>query len=179
MKETAAGKTTRKKTVKFYVGIAILTLTVMIGGSVPYLLLRGGWGNRAGQQTEQRAPRPARAEERRGVWVAYLSLEGVDREGIDKIVADTKAAGLNTIFFHVRPFGDALYDSDYYPWSHLVTGTQGQAPEDGFDPLAYAVEAAHREGMYLHAWLNPLRIMLPSGTYPPSLSDDNPYTVWR
>lgn len=178
MKTAEAGKT-RRKTVKFYLGIAILTLAVMIGGSVPYLLIRGGWGNDAGQQRAKYAPRPARAEERRGVWVAYLSLEGVDKAGIDKIVADTKAAGLNTIFFHVRPFGDALYDSQYYPWSHLVTGEQGKAPADGFDPLAYAVEAAHREGIALHAWLNPLRIMLNNAQYPPVLSADNPYTVWR
>ena len=97
--------------------------------------------------------------------MAFLSLDGVDRQMIDEIMAKAKANGMNTVFFHVRPFGDALYRSDYYPWSHLVTGTQGVAPADGFDPLAYAVEAAHREGLALHAWLNPLRIMHPNGQY--------------
>ena len=29
------------------------------------------------------------------------------------------------LIVHVRPFGDALYPSAYYPWSHLLTGTQG------------------------------------------------------
>ena len=106
-------------------------------------------------------------------------LTVVIKSKIDSMVRTAKSNGMNTIYFHVRPFGDALYDSDYYPWSHLVTGTQGQAPSDGFDPLAYAVEAAHREGLQLHAWLNPLRIMLNSGSYPPALSDDNPYVVWR
>lgn len=28
----------------------------------------------------------------------------------------------------------------------------------GFDPLAYAVQAAHKRGLQLHAWLNPYRI---------------------
>ena len=167
----------------FYIVIAFLTATIAIAGSVPYILNR-----MSGRSTEKTSRtetihvygRPSLdGKEMRGVWVAFLSLDGVDRQMIDEIMAKAKANGLNTVFFHVRPFGDALYRSDYYPWSHLVTGTQGVAPADGFDPLAYAVEAAHREGLTLHAWLNPLRIMHPNGEYPPALSEDNPYTVWR
>ena len=173
--------------VLFYAVIGLLTAAIAIGASLPYLKSRGWF---AGGRTGQTSPgggtvsdsygRPdADGTELRGVWVAYLSLDGVDAAAIDRMVADAKANGLNAIFFHVRPFGDALYPSAYYPWSHLVTGTQGQAPADGFDPLGYAVEAAHREGIQLHAWLNPLRIMLHSGTYPPSLAEDNPYVIWR
>ena len=170
--------------VRFYVILGLLTLAVMVGASVPYLISRGVLG---GETTNHavlidRAPdaygRPSAPEELRGVWVAYLSLDGVNPSMIDEVVATAKRNGMNTVYFHVRPFGDALYDSQYYPWSHLVTGTQGQAPDDGFDPLAYAVEAAHKEGLALHAWLNPLRIALNSGVYPPALSLDNPYTVW-
>lgn len=177
---------TPKKSVRFYVITALLTLAVMAGASIPYIISRGGLGggrndnqsHRNGSGVDQYG-RPSDYDEMRGVWVAYLSLEDVNEEKIDSIVASAKANGMNTIYFHVRPFGDALYNSKYYPWSHLVTGTQGQAPAQGFDPLAYAVEAAHREGLQLHAWLNPLRIMLDSGKNPPALSADNPYTVWR
>lgn len=63
---------------------------------------------------------------------------------------------MNTLIVHVRPFGDALYPSKYYPWSHILTGTQGEDP--GYDPLSYMVEAAHKAGLEFHAWLNPLRI---------------------
>lgn len=175
----------KRKSVKFYVITVVLVLAVMVGASVPYLLSRSGsFGAnddlyaRNGSGID-RYGSPAAPEELRGVWVAYLSLDGVDKAKIDNIMSTAKASGMNTVYFHVRPFGDALYPSQYYPWSHLVTGTQGQAPADGFDPLAYAVEAAHREGLALHAWLNPLRIMLDSGKNPPSLSEDNPYTVWR
>ncbi|MBQ9902068.1 MAG: family 10 glycosylhydrolase [Clostridia bacterium] len=177
------------KTVIFYVVIGILTVGIAVGASLPYILSRSGdvisAGEKAGDYphngdgVDKYGRQITDSEEMRGVWVAYLSLNGVNKSMIDDMVADAKSNGLNTIFLHVRPFGDALYKSDYYPWSHLVTGTQGEAPEDGFDPLAYAVEAAHREGIALHAWLNPLRIMLANGVYPPSLSDDNPYNVWR
>ena len=46
--------------------------------------------------------------------------------------------------------------SDYFPFSHLCTGTQGQDP--GFDPLALLVDAAHARDLQLEAWVNPYRI---------------------
>lgn len=179
----------KKKSALFYAVMALLTVGIAVGASLPYLLHRGD-GIRVRNHSEGEYPRngdgvdqygrpTGASDELRGVWIAYLSLDGVNKAKIDSMVSAAKSNGMNTIYFHVRPFGDALYASDYYPWSHLVTGTQGQAPSDGFDPLAYAVEAAHREGLQLHAWLNPLRIMLNSGAYPPALSDDNPYVVWR
>ncbi len=166
----------------FYVVIVLLMAGIVAMASVPYIIRKMGESSVPSVVYTKKSDqygRPSDFEEMRGVWVAYLSLGGVNESAIDSIVSSAKANGMNTIFLHVRPFGDALYQSKYYPWSHLISGTQGVAPEGDFDPLAYAVEAAHREGLALHAWLNPLRIMLPSGVYPPSLSDDNPYTVWR
>ena len=179
----------KKNSVLFYSIIVLLTVGIIALGSLPYIMSRMGENAIPGENTGEyprngdgvdKYGRPsADGDEMRGVWVAYPSLSGVNKEMIDEFIAKSKQNGMNTIFFHVRPFGDALYKSDYYPWSHLAAGTQGKAPGDGFDPLAYAVEAAHREGIALHAWLNPLRIMLANGVYPPSLSDDNPYNVWR
>lgn len=166
----------------FYVVIVLLMAGIVAMASAPYIIRKMGESSVPSVVYTKKSDqygRPSDFEEMRGVWVAYLSLGGVNESAIDSIVSSAKANGMNTIFLHVRPFGDALYQSKYYPWSHLISGTQGVAPEGDFDPLAYAVEAAHREGLALHAWLNPLRIMLPSGVYPPSLSDDNPYTVWR
>ncbi len=45
---------------------------------------------------------------------------------------------------------------EYYPWSHILTGTQGKDP--GYDPLQIMVEMAHEAGLEMHAWMNPLRI---------------------
>lgn len=118
-------------------------------------------------------------EEMRAVWVPYMSTYSISKARIDEIIANCKALGANTIIFHVRAFGDALYDSEYFPWSHLITGSQGTAPGDGFDPLEYAVTQAHANGMQIHAWVNPLRIQLEGGKTPSALSADNPYTIWR
>ena len=134
------------------------------------------------------APAPSQesagAAEMRGVWVSYMDLdesgspnrsEETFRARFDAIVQNAKAAGMNTLIVHVRPFSDAMYPSNLYPWSHLVGGTQGQDP--GFDPLAYMVAATHAAGLSFQAWVNPLRVQL--NGLPPSLSDLNPWNVFR
>lgn len=67
-------------------------------------------------------------------------------------------AGCNAVIFQVRPTADALYKSEYEPWSIWLTGKRGKAPAEDWDPLEYAVREAHKRGMELHAWLNPYRV---------------------
>src|SRR5438046_2102529 len=50
-----------------------------------------------------------------------------------------------------------MYASQIEPWSELLTGQMGKAPEPFYDPLAFAVEEAHQRGLELHAWFNPFR----------------------
>src|SRR5438552_711877 len=73
------------------------------------------------------------------------------------ILDRAKKLNLNAIVLQVRPATDALYDSKLEPWSEYLTGAQGKAPEPYYDPLAFAVEEAHRRGLELHAWFNPYR----------------------
>lgn len=178
-------KAFKKKSAIFYTVILGIVFFIACAGSLPYIISHYNEPrfDSVSSENEPVNPdkygRPAASDEMRGVWVPYISLHGVNKAKIDAIVQKAKSKGMNTIFFHVRPFGDALYKSEYFPWSHLITGTQGKAAENGFDPLAYAVEAAHREGLELHAWVNPLRIMLNNGNYPQELCDENLYNVWR
>ncbi len=113
-------------------------------------------------------PVQAKQPEMRGVWVSsvynldYPSRTGLSadrlRQEADAIIANVKSWGLNAVFLQVRPSGDALYSSELVPWSGVVSGVQGQAPAEGFDPLAYFVEQCHAQGLELHAWLNPYRL---------------------
>lgn len=66
----------------------------------------------------------------------------------------------NAVMLQVRPTADAFWPSPYEPWSQYLTGTQGADP--GYDPLAFAVDAAHERNIELHAWFNPYRISLQS-----------------
>lgn len=83
---------------------------------------------------------PASEDEMRAVWVPYMSLdmsqesdrsEAAFQQKFDTIVEEAKQCGMNALVVHVRPFGDALYPSNYFPWSHIVGGTQGTDP--GYD----------------------------------------------
>lgn len=119
------------------------------------------------------------AEKLRGVWVTYMTLdvesvsdkESAFKSKVDSIIEDMKAFDLNTMIVQVRPFSDALYRSRYYPWSHILTGSQGEDP--GYDPLEYIIEKAHNSDIKVHAWINPYRIT--TANTPTTLSDDNPY----
>lgn len=68
-----------------------------------------------------------------------------------------QAAGVNAIFFQVRPQSDALYDSKLEPWSRFLTDG-GKAPQPYWDPLQFMIEESHKRGLELHAWLNPYRV---------------------
>jgi len=121
----------------------------------------------------------------RAVWVpSVMNLDFPSRQGltamalmreIDTIVARTSYLGFNAIILQVRPTGDSFYQSDIFPWSHWLSGTQGQGIED-FDPLSYWIEACHYNNIELHAWLNPYRIIHTStnSSDPNILSPDNP-----
>jgi uncharacterized lipoprotein YddW (UPF0748 family) len=123
-------------------------------------------------------------DEMRGVWVStiynldYPSKSTTDaavlKAEADKILDNVKAMNMNTVFLQVRPGSDALYDSDIFPWSKYLTGTQGVAPADGFDPLEYWVTEAHKRGLELHAWINPYRITKEGDTEWNTLTADNP-----
>lgn len=116
------------------------------------------------------------------VWVPFMSLS-VEDEGtkeafekkFDEIVKTSKEHNMNTLIVHVRPYGDALYPSEYYPWSHILTGTQGKDP--GYDPLEYMIDTAHAAGLEFHAWINPLRMKV--SQTPQKLSADNPHNLWK
>ncbi|MBX3009067.1 MAG: family 10 glycosylhydrolase [Melioribacteraceae bacterium] len=111
----------------------------------------------------------------RGTWIASvsnidwpssttLSVETLKQNLIDMLDA-IKDANLNAAFFQVRPECDALYKSDFEPWSYWLTGTQGKAPVNNFDPLQFAIDEAHKRGIELHAWLNPYRARHAGASY--------------
>ena len=104
----------------------------------------------------------------RGLWVAtVINLDYPSAPGLTvaelksealRVLDKAAELGFNAVIFQVRPLGDALYKSDYYPWSAFLTGTQGKAPDGGFDPLTFWVDEAHKRGLELHAWVNPYRV---------------------
>ena len=104
--------------------------------------------------------------EQRGMWVtAYLNdwpsgaiterntptMQNACRKMLDTL----RVNHINAVYYHVRAMCDAMYNSDYEPWSSYVSGTRGVAP--AFDPFGYLIEQAHKRGIEVYAWVNPYR----------------------
>lgn len=86
-----------------------------------------------------------------------LSIDEQKAEYIT-LLDQATANKLNAVFVQVRPTADAFWPSPYEPWSHWLTGQQGQDP--GYDPLAFMVDQAHQRGLEFHAWFNPYRVSM-------------------
>lgn len=104
-----------------------------------------------------------------------------------------KAAGLNAVCVHVRPFADRLYNNTKYthngtlyavyePVSHYASGTRGNPCS--IDLLQTWIDEGHKRGIEVHAWVNPLRWCTPSGNWSKgdnpsySTSSDNAVKDW-
>lgn len=118
-------------------------------------------------------------EEMRGVWVTYMDLNLEDNKRTEKdftdkfteIADNCKESGFNTLIVQVRPFCDALYKSEYFPSSHIITGIQGANLD--YDPLEIMCNICKEKNLKIHAWVNPYRVK--TKETPKTLSDDNPY----
>ena len=99
----------------------------------------------------------------RGAWIQCVNGQYIGktpsqiRYMLSAQLDTLQKCGINAIMFQVRAEGDALYKSSYEPWSRYLTGTQGLAPSDGWDPLAWMVDECHKREMECHAWINPYR----------------------
>jgi uncharacterized lipoprotein YddW (UPF0748 family) len=96
------------------------------------------------------------------------------------ILDSMKLAGMNAVFFQVRPECDAMYKSSYEPWSAHLVSRRGMDP--GYDPLQFAIDESHKRGLELHAWLNPFRFESVSGKYaglPGNYNKTNPDWVLK
>lgn len=114
--------------------------------------------------------------EMRGIWVATVvnldwpvrgASPTAQQQALLTMFDKLQKAGFNAVFFQIRSESDAMYPSPTEPWSYYLTGTQGLPPNPTWDPLAFAIEEAHKRGMELHAWINPYRVIRSiSATYP-------------
>lgn len=134
--------------------------------------------------TTETEPAPTTSE-LKAMWISYLEFGAyLDTytpnktnftKFINHLYDKSVANHMNAVIVHVRPFGDAIYDSVYFPWSKYISGKQGKNP--GFDPLTIMVEEAHKRNLEFHAWLNPYRVSF--DTSYSNLSTDNPARKWH
>lgn len=136
--------------------------------------------NIAALSSKATADTPESDEEMRGVWVSYMELsmenessktQKAFEDKFTEIAQKCRGSGFNTLIVQVRPFCDALYKSSYFPWSHILTGTQGENPQ--YDALQIMCDICKENNLKIHAWINPYRVS--SNETPKKLSGNNPY----
>lgn len=136
--------------------------------------------NIAALSSKATADTPESDEEMRGVWVSYMELSMENESSktqkafenkFTEIAQKCRESGFNTLIVQVRPLCDALYKSSYFPWSHILTGTQGENPQ--YDALQIMCDICKENSLKIHAWINPYRVS--SNETPKKLSDNNPY----
>lgn len=130
--------------------------------------------------TEDSAKSNEESAEMRGVWVTYMDLSMENEsdksekrfsQKFNEIAKNSKDFGFNTLIVQVRPFCDALYESKYFPYSHILTGNQGENPE--YDALEIMCEICKSYDLKIHAWINPYRVRV--SETPSELCENNPY----
>jgi uncharacterized lipoprotein YddW (UPF0748 family) len=118
----------------------------------------------------------------KAVWISYIELynhlcgknETAFKQEFGKMLDNCAGMGVNTVYVHVRAFGDAYYYSSLFPFTKHISGTTGK--RTSYDPLKIMVAEAHSRNISFHAWINPLR--LGSGTDMAAVSSDYPVGKW-
>ena len=123
-------------------------------------------------------------EEVKAIWLSYLDLMPIFNQGMGteedyraymgQVLAHMESLELNTLIYQVRPFSDALYPSQMFPPSYIITGTEGE--DLAFDPFGIALAMAHEKGIRIEAWINPYRVRTAQSQVP--LSDQNTALKW-
>ena len=93
-------------------------------------------------------PRAAASPEIRALWVDAFHAGIRNAQEAEDLIATARAVNLNMLFVQVRRRGDALYTKGIEP------PLDDPAYDPAFDALAYIVEAGHRAGLQVHAWIN-------------------------
>lgn len=103
------------------------------------------------------------------LWISQFDLSPVYTDGarqrdvsefvrlVDRMLFRVAECGFDTVFLQMRPNADSMYPSALYPPSHYVVGAYGNAFD--YDPIELFLQAAHRHGISVHAWINPMRGM--------------------
>jgi uncharacterized lipoprotein YddW (UPF0748 family) len=88
----------------------------------------------------------------RALWVDAFHAGIRSPAEADALVAAALGVHINTLFVQVRRRGDALYTRGVEP------PLADPAYDPRFDALDYIIEAAHRAGLEVHAWINAMPV---------------------
>ena len=124
-------------------------------------LLAGCGSTATPEETSSSSASPAElraAAPEYGMWWSYLDYERDCKDisletfnsVVDTALDNMQSIGVNRVFVHAVAYTDAFYNSSIYPKSSYLGNCD-------YDPLSVFVKKAHARGMYIDAWINPMR----------------------
>ncbi len=102
------------------------------------------------------------------IWVSQFDMHPIYRDGnkqrsvsdyrdkVKTMVENLTRDGFDTVFLQLRPNGDSMYESQYYPMSKYIAGEYGGNID--YDAIKIFLETAKKENISVHAWINPYRL---------------------
>ena len=165
--------------------LTVLLTCLLLGNTFGSVTVKAA--ENSSDQEAQLAETMAKSKEYKAFWFSYYDYDAYRakykkrnastfKKYFTQVVKKGKSLGMNCVIVHVRPFGDAMYKSKYFPWSKCISGKQGKNP--GYDPLKIMTSVAHANGMKIEAWINPYRVAAGSTNYN-KLSSKNPARKWH
>lgn len=105
----------------------------------------------------------------RACWISYLDiqtyLKGLSEEEfrakVDEMYNTVLNNNMNTVIVQARAMADAIYPSEYFPWSVYISEDREALD---YDPFGIMVEIAKEKGLRIEAWVNPYRVSLNTTT---------------
>ncbi len=90
----------------------------------------------------------------RAFWVEAFHTPLATQGDVDRVIDAAGRANANALFVQVRRRGDSWYiDSDEPLTGEPAVGAPDEAGRWTFDPLRYLIDAAHRRGIQIHAYV--------------------------
>ncbi len=116
--------------------------------------------------------------EKKGVFISYIDLRkyvrnsdiSICKSNIIRLLDNICNLNFNMIILQVISFSDAIYDSNIYPWSSVISTEEGISP--GFSVLDYFIDEAHKRNIEVYAWINPYRVRSSNDVF--SITDKSP-----
>ena len=107
---------------------------------------------------EEQMYTPLNYKNQTAMWFPYVDFpeymqsrsEQEFTEAVTDMLTEASENGINTIYFHIHPEGDAYYSSEIHP--------KGTYLDENYDPLKIVLDIAHSMGISVHGWINPYRL---------------------
>jgi len=111
-----------------------------------------------------------------GVWFTYneindmlASLEGFETQ-LNNAVENCRKLNITNVYIHTRAYCDSLYPSSFFP---IIKS----AERFEYDVFLKIIEAFHKVGIKVHAWVNPYRVLTSSDNIN-KLCEQSPAYKW-